>query len=97
MRKGRKTRRAVEYSAERSGSVMTVREAKARFSELVRLAAEGHDVTITSHGQPKARLVAAAAEARPFRVPWEWLRTMKVKEPQTPAEQIIREDRDARD
>jgi len=79
-----------------SGAVYTVRAAKARFSELIRLAEQGTHVTITVHGRPKVCVTKAAHEGRPFRVARRWLETMKVGKRQTPAEQIIREDRDAR-
>ena len=39
------------------GAVYTVRQAKARFSEVIRRAGQGTDITITSHGQPVAQLV----------------------------------------
>lgn len=38
---------------------MTMREAKARFSEAAALAAKGAEVTITKHGQPFVKLVPA--------------------------------------
>lgn len=41
-------------------------EAKNRFSELADLAANGEEVTVTKHGQPHIRLVAAA-KRRPTR------------------------------
>jgi prevent-host-death family protein len=77
-------------------AVYTVREAKARFSEILRLAEQGNDVIITSHGRPKVCITKAEQEVRPFRVARRWLQSMKADKRQTPAEQIIREDRDAR-
>lgn len=37
--------------------IATLRESKARLSELVQLASSGEDVLITVHGKPRARLV----------------------------------------
>jgi prevent-host-death family protein len=80
-----------------ASAVYTVREAKARLSELIRLAGQGTDVTITSHGQPVARVGPVGGKSgKPFLVDFDWLRSMPVSPGQTPAEQIIREDRDAR-
>ena len=77
-------------------ALYSVREAKAHFSELIRMVEQGAEITITSHGQPKVHMIKAGQPGRPFRVARHWLKHMKVVEPQTPAEQIIREDRDAR-
>ena len=84
------------HAVHESPAVYSVREAKARFSEMLRLAEQGTEITITSHGQPKVCLTKAGGAPRPFRVAAHWLKTMKVVEPQTPAELIIRADRDAR-
>jgi len=78
------------------GPTYSVREAKARFSEVIRLAGEGTEVTITSHGQPKVLLRKAGVTPRPFRVDRHWLKTMRVAEGPLNAARIIREDRDAR-
>ena len=77
---------------------LPVREAKNRFSELVRRAAQGEQITITLHGEPRARLGRVVEEGpRPFDVDWKWLRGMKVATSQTPAEALIRAERDGRD
>jgi prevent-host-death family protein len=75
--------------------VTNVREAKARLSQLLERAAKGEEIIITSNGRPKARLVPVAPAARPYRVHTELLR-QRVR-PGTPAERLIREDRDGRD
>ena len=49
------------------GRIVTVRDAKAHLSALLEWVASGHELTITSDGQPKARLVKATA-AKPRRV-----------------------------
>ena len=49
------------------GRVVTVRDAKAHLSALLEWVAGGHELTITSDGQPKAKLVRAAA-SRPRKV-----------------------------
>jgi prevent-host-death family protein len=74
-----------------------LREAKNRFSELVKRAAQGERITVTVHGLPRAELRSAVARTRLFSVDWKWLRHMKVAGTQTPAEDLIRADRDARD
>lgn len=78
------------------GPTYTVREAKAKFSEVIRLAGEGTEVTITSHGQPKVLLRKAGVTPRPFRVDRHWLKTMRVADGALNAARIIRQDRDAR-
>lgn len=42
--------------------VTNLRDAKSRFSELVRLAAEGEDVLITVRGEPTAKLTGVRGE-----------------------------------
>jgi antitoxin (DNA-binding transcriptional repressor) of toxin-antitoxin stability system len=74
-----------------------VREAKNRFSELVRRAAQGEQITITLHGEPRAMISRIQGRPRPFKVDWKWLRDMKVSDCQTPAEIMIRVERDGRD
>ncbi|KAB2966075.1 MAG: type II toxin-antitoxin system prevent-host-death family antitoxin [Thermoanaerobaculia bacterium] len=88
-----------------------LREAKARLSELVRLARTGQIVTITDHGEPVARLVAPSelsleerldamerrGELEPARGPWP----VDLAVPIFPAEaadllqRYLRDDRDS--
>ena len=92
-----KAARPKRAAARETQAVYSVREAKAHFSKLIRLAAEGGEITVTSHGHPAVRMVAAnKAAAKPFTVDFKWLRTMRVGPRQTPSEQIIRGDRDVR-
>ena len=60
--------------------------------------AAGREVTITSDGEPKARLVPIGAEAqrKPFQGTREHLKTMPKWRGGPTAEEIVREDRDAR-
>ena len=44
------------------GEVISVRSAKAHLSALLDLVASGHEITITSNGKPKAKLVKAEAD-----------------------------------
>ncbi|MGH9390842.1 MAG: type II toxin-antitoxin system Phd/YefM family antitoxin [Vicinamibacteria bacterium] len=76
---------------------LSVREAKDRFSELVRRAAKGEEIFITSHGEVRARLGPARRRSMPLVVDRKWLREMKVGEHQSPSETLIRSDRDQRD
>lgn len=77
-------------------AVYSIREAKAHLSELVHMVEQGAEVTISSHGRPKVRLNKADPPSSPFRVARRWLTRMPVAGRQTPAEQLIREDRDGR-
>jgi prevent-host-death family protein len=78
--------------------VTNVRAAKARLSELLERAAAGEEIVITSDGRPKAKLVAVAAATKPFRVNRRLLaRRSSRKVKGSPAERLVREDRDGRD
>ena len=79
------------------GEVISVRSAKAHLSALLDLVAGGREITITSDGKPKAKLVGVA-EAKPRKV-FEGLSDYLMKQPihrGPTADEIIREDRDAR-
>jgi prevent-host-death family protein len=80
------------------GAAISVRAAKAHLSGLLDLVEAGREVTITSGGKPKARLVPiGAGEARkPFLGAREHLKTMPKWRGGPTAEEIVREDRDAR-
>ena len=96
MKKSRRSANAVPYPVAGGGAVISVREAKAHFSALVDRAAGGEEITITWHGQPRARLAAVRSDSVPFRVDRAWLRSVKVRKGGPSAEALIREDRDAR-
>lgn len=85
------------YPLPAGGAVVSVREAKAHFSALVDRAAGGEEITITWHGQARARLAAVRADAIPLRVNRAWLRSMPVRKGGSRAEALVRADRDARD
>jgi len=55
--------------------IKTLRESKARLSELVDRAAKGEEVIITVRGRPKARLAAIARE--PLRDMAAWARRLR--------------------
>jgi len=79
------------------GRVVTVRDAKAHLSALLEWVAAGHELTITSDGQPKARLVGATT-ARPRKV-FTGMGDYLMKQPihgGPTAEEIVRADRDSR-
>ncbi|MFO7871167.1 MAG: type II toxin-antitoxin system prevent-host-death family antitoxin [Kiritimatiellia bacterium] len=78
-------------------TTVTVRDGKNRFSELVRRAARGEEITITSHGREQARLCKAERRGNALAVDWKWLRNMRVARRQNSSEQIVREDRNGRD
>jgi prevent-host-death family protein len=79
------------------GRVVTVRDAKAHLSALLEWVSAGHELTITSDGQPKAKLVSASA-MKPRKV-FLGMGDYLMKQPihgGPSADEIVREDRDAR-
>lgn len=77
--------------------IVSVRDAKSHLSALLDWVSGGREVTITSDGKPKARLVPTLPEPerKVFRGMGRFLSSQRVhKGP--PAEQLIREDRDGR-
>ncbi len=77
--------------------LVTVRDAKAHLSALLEWVAGGRELTITSDGEPKARLVAV--QAKPRKV-WQGAAKHLARMPKwtggPTAEELIREDRDGR-
>jgi prevent-host-death family protein len=80
------------------GATISVRAAKAHLSGLLELVAAGREVTITSDGEPKARLVpmGAGPMRQPFQGTREHLKTMPKWRGGPTADEIVREDRDSR-
>jgi prevent-host-death family protein len=80
------------------GLTISVRAAKAHLSGLLDEVAAGREVVITSDGEPKARLVPMDREpkGRPFTGTWEHLARMPKWKGGPTADELIREDRDAR-
>jgi prevent-host-death family protein len=79
------------------GRVVTVRDAKAHLSALLEWISAGHELTITSDGKPKARLVSINA-AKPRKV-FLGMGDYLMKQPVhggPSAEEIVRGDRDGR-
>lgn len=79
------------------GRVVTVRDAKAHLSALLEWVAGGHELTITSDGQPKAKLVSVSA-SKPRKV-FQGMGDYLSKQPihrGPSAEEIIRAERDSR-
>lgn len=80
--------------------VATLRESKAKLSELVERASRGEEILITVHGKVKARLTEAR-QVGPASLGKAWAdelrelhRTMKVRrKPALPVEQILERDR----
>lgn len=91
-----KKKSKLKYPLAELGVTIPVREAKAQFSALVERAAAGEEIVITWHGQPRARLLPLAEERGILRVDREWLDTMRLGNPKTPAETFVRDDRDNR-
>jgi prevent-host-death family protein len=77
------------------GQIINVRAAKAHLSALLDLVAGGQEITITSDGRPKAKLVAAKPR-KVFTGTWERLKEMPLQTEGPLAEEIIRADRDGR-
>ena len=79
------------------GLSIPVRAAKAKLSALLEMVAGGQEVTITSAGKPKAKLVKAETKPRKvFTGTWEHLKKMPPWRGGPTAEEIIRADRDGR-
>ena len=80
------------------GPSISVRAAKAHLSALLELVASGQEITITSDGKPKARLVSAtAAKARKvFQGMGDYLFGQPVQIEGPFADEIVRADRDGR-
>ena len=57
-----------------SHMIATLRESKARLSELVNLANSGEEILITVHGQPKARILSVS---EPRSDTADWLRELR--------------------
>lgn len=79
------------------GRVVSVRDAKAHLSALLEWVAGGHELTITSDGLPKARLVSVE-EARPrkiFQGMGEYLSKQRIHRGLS-ADEAVNQDRDAR-
>ena len=77
--------------------VVTVRDAKSHLSALLDWVAGGREITITSDGAPKARLVPVSPlpERKVFQGMGRFLSAQPVHGGPS-AEQLIREDRDGR-
>ena len=80
------------------GHTISVRAAKAHLSGLLVEVAAGREVVITSDGVPKARLVPMnrEPERKVFTGTWEHLARMPKWSGGPTADELIREDRDAR-
>lgn len=96
MKRPKKGKPTVFYP-EAAATTVSVREAKAHFSALVGRASAGEEIVVVNRGAPVARIGPVHERgAKPFRVDLDWLRSMPVDDRSPTAEQIIREDRDAR-
>jgi prevent-host-death family protein len=79
------------------GEIINVRSAKTHLSALLEWVAGGHEITITSDGKPKAKLIPVmeAAGRRTFQGMGDFLLRQPIHGGPS-AEDIIREDRDSR-
>jgi prevent-host-death family protein len=80
------------------GAAISVRAAKAHLSGLLDLVEAGREITITSGGKPKARLVPVTrpSERKVFLGSAEHLKTMPPWKGGPTADEIVRADRDGR-
>jgi len=81
------------------GETISVRAAKAHLSALLNLVESGREITITSSGKPKARLMRIATKSQkrvPFTGTQEHLAQMPKWDGGPTADEIIRADRDGR-
>lgn len=78
------------------GEVISVRSAKAHLSALLELVAGGREITITSDGRPKAKLVSTNAKPRKvFEGMGDYLSRQPIHRGVS-AEEAVNQDRDAR-
>ena len=86
-----------EAAAGAIAPTVTVRDAKAQLSALLEWVSGGREITITSAGKPKARLVPVAAEPprKVFGGMGPFLLGQSISR-KAGADEVIREDRDAR-
>jgi prevent-host-death family protein len=79
------------------GEIINVRSAKAHLSALLELVAGGREITITSDGKPKAKLIQVETRepGKVFQGMGDFLMKQPIHGGPT-ADEIIREDRDAR-
>lgn len=77
--------------------VLNVREAKARFSEVLKAASKGSEFIITSNGEPQAKIIPLRSKGKALHVNLQKLLAM----PRTPAhlnaEILIGDERTSRD
>ena len=78
------------------GTVFSVREAKAQLSALVGRVAKGEEITITWHGQSRARLAPILSDGGVLRVNRAWLKSQPLRRNGVRAEDLIRADRDSK-
>ncbi len=78
-------------------AVVNVRAARDGLSRLLDQAAQGNEVIITSDGRPKAKLVPVDSPRRAFKVDWDLLASMPLRESAPSADELIRKNRDERD
>jgi len=79
------------------GEIISVRSAKAHLSALLELVAGGREITITSDGKPKARLIKAETRepGKVFQGMGDFLMKQPIHGGPT-ADEIIRAERDSR-
>jgi prevent-host-death family protein len=79
------------------GEIINVRSAKTHLSALLELAAGGHEITITSDGRPKAKLISVteAGGRKTFQGMGDFLLRQPIHGGPS-AEEVVREDRDSR-
>jgi prevent-host-death family protein len=80
-----------------AATLVTLRDAKSHLSALIEWVSEGREITITSEGKPKARLVPPSETLgrKVFRGMGKFLRDQPIHGGPT-ADELIREDRDSR-
>lgn len=78
------------------GEIINIRAAKAHFSALLELVAGGREITITSDGKPKAKLIKARGtmSRKVFQGMGDYLSKQPIH--RGSAEEAINEDREAR-
>lgn len=77
-------------------SILNVREAKARFSEVLKAVSQGNEFMITSNGEPTARIVPLKKKGSPLRIDLKKLTAMPINS-RAISDRLIREERDSGD
>lgn len=78
------------------GRSVSVAEAKARLSELLKAVEEGETIAITRRGRPVASLAPVRSKPQPVDIAWMERATAGIRHSDVSAVDVVREMRDSR-